>query len=74
MSKIIAICGAIVAGLWGLVAIFMKGKSAGKSEIIAKQNSQVLENIENATKIEQDVNNMSSDELDKWLRKNASDK
>jgi len=62
----------LVAALIGAAALFFKGRSAGINSERAKQDRQRIESMQKAKEIENEVQDLGSNDLDseyrKWLR------
>lgn len=66
MNNIIYLILTILGAFFGF---YKKGKSAGKEDMEAKINKKLLKEIENADKINNEVDSLSDSELDARLRK-----
>ena len=63
------ILAAIVIAIAAVVAAFIKGKSAGKTEATKNQQTEVLDNVAKAKRIDEAIAAMPADNRRERLRK-----
>lgn len=63
------ILAAIVIAIAAVVAAFIKGKSAGKTETTKNQQTKVLDDVAKAKQIDETITAMPADERRERLRK-----
>lgn len=73
LSRIYAWLGAAAAVILGVLAVFFKGKSAGKQEVRVEQLKTEVKTAKEANEVEKSVDQLSDAGLDAELRKHTRD-
>lgn len=59
---------ALIAGVLGVLAVLLKGRSEGRKQAEGKQAKEVLKRVEVAKKVKERVNGMSDDDIRERMR------